>query len=341
MENNLEDNVIEAEDQVNEEAEQKRLRFYLKKTIKILTHPFRLIWAPKNRARFVILLMVGSVMVGGFWLLQGDRSKKLSTPLGSDNFNAMMAMSKPIENKPFFVYVSEKRTISEVSSDYFSLFPGIPIDSVAVALHPDESDSILFASAAFCLDWEALDMGTKKNVIAVQRGSLEDLGFLLGPSSGVEKEKSIDEIPVFSLTIPGHNKALFSIYGNVLLVADDRKDMIESIKALIHPMTRLSWNEGSSRMVRTFVEDDRRYRFFLCPEDEGAGQIIPRRIHQALSPSLLLNIAIRQADPEGHSEELLLWLTRKGVDVSNDTSYAFDSFLVGTVGYLCFVPRQN
>lgn len=341
MEDNLEDDVLK--DQDTAEGVSGPVGFFvgLNKFMRILSWPFRLIWAPKNRAKVVILIMVGSVAAGGLLILRTEMSKNRAMPLGSENFNAMMAITEPPEGKPFFVYVSEKRTVSEVSSDYFSLFPGIPVDSVAVALYPDEAGSVLFSSAAFCLDWSALDSATKEKIIKVQKGSLKDLGFLFESSSMFKDESPIDEVPVFSLELPGRGKVLFSVYGNALLLSDSRDEMIRSIRALIYPMTRLSWNNDTSRMVRTFVEDDRRYRFFLHPENSNGGQELPRRSHQALSSSLLLDIAIRQADPEGRSEEFLLWLTRKENNSSNDTSFAFDNVFVNAMGYICLVPGKN
>ncbi len=341
MENNLEDDVLKDQETVDGVSASTGFLAGLNKLMRALSWPFRLIWAPKNRAKVVISIMIGSVAAGGFTILRKEMLKNRTTPLGSENFNAMMAITEPPEGKPFFVYVSEKRTVSEVSSDYFSLFPGIPMDSVAVALYPDEKDSIIFSSAAFCLDWNAIDPTARKNVIEVQRGALKDLSFLFGPSTKIGEENPIDQIPIFSLELPGRGKAIFSVYGNALLLSESREGMIESIRALMYPMTRLSWNNDTSRMVRTFVEDDRRYRFFLHPENSHTGKELPRRSHQALSSSLLLNIGIRQADPEGLSEEFLLWLTRKEDNPSNDTSFAFDNVFVNAMGYICLALGKN
>lgn len=341
MEDNLEDDVLKDQDNSDDMPGPVGLFAVLNKLMKVLSWPFRLIWAPKNRAKAVILIMVGSVVAGGFTILRTEMSKNRTKPLGSENFNAMMAITEPPENKPFFVYVSEKRTVSEVSSDYFSLFPGIPIDSVAVALYPDAKGSVLFSSAAFCIDWNATDLATRKKIIEVQKGLLKEPNFLFDPSSKLEEDSPIDKVPVFSLELSERGKVLFSVYGNVLLLSDNREEMIRSIRALIYPMTRLSWNNDTSRMVRTFVEEDRRYRFFLHPENTDGGQEIPRRSHQALSSSLLLNIAIRQADPGAHSEAFLLWLTRKENNPSDDTSFAFDNIFVNAMGYLCVVPGKN
>ncbi|NCC95706.1 MAG: hypothetical protein EOM02_02610 [Synergistales bacterium] len=341
MENNLEDDVLKDQETADGVSAPVGFLVGLNKLMRFLSWPFRIIWAPKNRAKVVISIMVGSVVVGGFTILRKEMFKNRTTPLGSENFNAMMAITEPPEGKPFFVYVAEKRTVSDVSSDYFSLFPGMPMDSVAVALYPGKNGSILFSSAAFCLDWNSLDPTVRKNVIEVQRGALKDLSFLFDPSTKIGEENPIDQIPIFSLELPGRGKAVFSVYGNALLLSDNREGMIESIRALIHPMTRLSWNNDTSRTVRTFVEDDRRYRFFLHPENSNSGQELPRRSHQALSSSLLLNIGIRQADPEGLSEEFLLWLTRKEGNPSNDTSFAFDNAFVNAMAYLCLAPSRN
>ncbi len=338
MEDNLGDDVLKDQEMADAPS-----GFFagLNRLLRALFWPFKFIWTPKNRAKVVISIMIGSVAAGGFTILRKETLKNRTTPLGSENFNAMMAITEPPEGSPFFVYVSEKRTVSEVSSDYFSLFPGMPVDSVAVALYPDGKGSILFSSAAFCLDWNALDPTARKSVIEVQRGTLNDLSFLFGPSTKIGNEDPIDKLPVFSLDLPGRGKAIFSVYGNALLLSENREGMIESIRALIHPMTRLSWNNDTSRMVRTFVEDDRRYRFFLHPENSNTGQELPRRTHQALSSSLLLNIGIRQADPEGLSEEFLLWLTRKENLPSNDTSFAFDNVFVNAMGHICLALGKN
>lgn len=342
MENNLEDDGLKKNGgQTTGVTKVKRLLGGVRKIIKLLFWPLSVIWAPRHRAKFVILVMVGSVFFSGWWVFQDERQKKASVPLGSKDFNAMMAMARPPVDRPFFVYVSEKRSISSSSPTYFSLFSGIPVDSVAVALYPDDDGPVFFSSAAYCIDWGALDEGTRKKLIAVQRGKLSEVGFLFGKSVVVEKAESVDEVPVFSVAFTGRDRVLFSIYGNVLLLADDREDMIGAIKALIHPMTRLSWNEGTCRIIRTYVEDDRRYRFFLCPEIRTAGQELPRRINQSLSPALLLNIAVRKADPDGKSEEFLLWLTRKGDNVSNDTSFASDSIPFNIWNYLCLLPTKG
>nr|WP_321499358.1 hypothetical protein [uncultured Dethiosulfovibrio sp.] len=342
MENNLEDDALKKEEaQTGGASVVERLLGGVKKILNVLAWPISAVWAPKNRARFVIFVMVGSVVVAGLWVFQDERAKKASTPLGGKNFNAMMAMARPPEGRPFFVYVSENRDVAGSAPSYFSLFPSIPVDSVAVALYPDEGGPVLFASAAYCMDWNSLDNETQKKAISVQRGKLDDLSFIFGSSAMVDRSESVDEVPVFSVAFPGHDAILFSIYGNVLLVSDDREDMIGAIRALIHPMTRLSWNEGTSRIVRTYVEDDRRYRFFLYPEGKDGGQELPRRINQALSPSLLLNIAIRKADPEGLSEEALLWLTRKGDHTSNDTSFASDNLSFNIWNYLSFLPSKG
>ena len=342
MENNLEDDALEKDEDLTEDVSKfKRLLRGVGRFIKFLFWPLSFIWAPRHRAKFVILVMVVSVFFAAWWVFQDERRKVASIPLGGKDFNAMMAMARPPVDRPFFVYVSEKRSISSSSPTYFSLFSGIPVDSVAVALYPDDERPVFFSSAAYCVDWGALDEGTRKKLIAVQRGKLSDVGFLFDKSVLVEKAENVDEIPVFSVAFNGKDRVLFSIYGNVLLLADDREDMIGAIKALIHPMTRLSWNEGSCRIIRTYVEDDRRYRFFLCPEIRTAGQELPRRINQALSPALLLNIAVRKADPEGKSEEFLLWLTRKGDNASNDTSFASDNVPFDIWSYLCLLPSKG
>ena len=341
MGDNLEDDVLMDRETADGTSVPSNFFAGFSRLMMVLSWPFRLIWAPRNRAKVVISIMIGSVVAGGFTILRKEMLKNQITPLGSENFNAMMAITEPPEEKPFFVYVSEKRTISNVSSDYFSLFPGMPMDSVAVALYPGENGSILFSSAAFCLDWNSLDPTVRKKVIEVQRGALKDLSFLFGPSTKIGKENPIDQIPIFSLELPERGKVVFSVYGNALLLSNNREGMIESIRALIHPMTRLSWNNDTSRTVRTFVENDRRYRFFLHPENSNSGQELPRRSHQALSSSLLLNIGIRQADPYGLSEEFLLWLTRKEGDSSNDTSFAFDNVFVNAMAYLCITPNGN
>lgn len=343
MENNLEDDALKKDEAQTSGGASlvERLLRGVKKIVKILVWPISLVWAPKNRARFVIFVMVGSVVVAGLWVFQDEKAKRASTPLGGNNFNAMMAMARPPEGSPFFVYVSENRDISGSAPSYFSLFPRIPVDSVAVALYPDEEGPVLFASAAYCMDWKSLDKETQRKAISVQRGKLDDLSFIFGVSAIVDGSERVDEVPVFSVAFPDRDAILFSIYGNVLLVSDDREDMIGAIRALIHPMTRLSWNEGTSRIVRTYVEDDRRYRFFLYPEGKEGGQELPRRINQALSPSLLLNIAIRKADPEALSEEVLLWLTRKGDHTSNDTSFASDNLSFNIWNYLSFLPSKG
>lgn len=285
---------------------------------------------PGNGIAVIISLMMAVVLLGGSWIFYRDHIKKRSTLPGSEDYNAMMAMPMPPEEKPFFVYVSERRNVVKVSPDFYALFPGLPVDSMAVSLLPGDGGDVGFSSAAYCLDWKALGGSVRKKMISVQRGRSQDLSFLFD-SPGVEAKplEAIDDIPIFSLKPSKLGNIMFSMYGNALLLSRSREDMILSLKALMHAMTRLSWNEGPLRVVRTFIEDDRRYRFFLYPEDgDTAGLGLPRRIRQALPQSVLFDMAVQRVDCDRSTEKFFLWLTRKEEMSSDDAGFASDSISI-------------
>lgn len=328
---------------VNEEFPSGKRGFKRSFVVVALLWPFRLIWRPNNRLATAISLMLMVVLFGGSWIFYRERMKERSSLLGSDDYNAMMAMPMPPEKKPFFVYVSERRNVSSVSPDFYALFPGLPVDSMAVALLPGEGDDVCFSSAVYCLDWKALDDETHKKMISVQRGESSDVSFLFGPSAVPAKsQEAIDGIPVFSLELGESKGMLFSMYGNALLLSRDRDDMILSLKALMYAMTRLSWNEGYPRIVRTFIEEDRRYRFFLYPDHgDPAGLGLPRRIHQALPQSVLFDMAVQKIDHDQSTEMFFLWLTRKEETSSNDTGFASDPISTRSAGDVCILWRKS
>lgn len=332
----------EAENPESPESPESRSRFhgFMEPLIRLLHR----IWRPENRLAVAISLMMTVALFGSLWIFYRDHIKERYSLPGSEDYNAMMAVPMPPEGKPFFVYVSERRNLSRVSPDFYALFPGFPMDSMAVSLFPGEDGDVGFSSAVFCLDWKAMDEADRKKLISVQKGRILDLSFLFGSPGIIAKPQGdIDGIPMFSLEPDKLGHVAFSIYGNALLLSRSREDMISSIRALMHAMTWLSWNEGSPRVVRTFVEKDRRYRFFLFPERGNvAGLGLPRRLHQSLPQSVLFDMAFQRIDHDRSTEKYFMWLTRKEEISSHDAGFASDPISIrNCAGDVSFMRRKS
>ncbi|PIE55600.1 MAG: hypothetical protein CSA35_00090 [Dethiosulfovibrio peptidovorans] len=278
--------------------------------------------------RFTIMSMIIAgtlVVIGGVvyknWQAESRR------PLGCVDQNAMMAIGLPSQGDPYFVYVSERRHTAPSSPDKYTLFPGLPVDSMEVSFFLGKDDIVVFSSAAFCIDWKALPESLQRSLVALQRGRSQDPGFLFGERVvQASFQGMVDRIPVFLVSFPDEGDFLLCSLGNTILLCQDQEDVIRSLRALLHTTERLGQIETDGRLARSFVEGNRRFRFYLVPADHRKNaHILPRRIHQGLSVSLLVDMALQEVAPTGREGHLLKWLTRKDGVCPDDRSFATES----------------
>ncbi|MCF4113403.1 MULTISPECIES: hypothetical protein [Dethiosulfovibrio] len=322
--------------------ERGKIKTFFSRLISITLSPFKVILSAKNRGTVFVLAMVVSTLGGVGWILYDSWREKNSQPVGCVDQNAMMAVGGLEKDEPFLVYVSERRRLEDLSADFYSLFPGYPVDSMAVVFSPDREREVGFSSAVFCLDWFDLDPNVRKKLVEIQRGRSKDPSFLFGQNPvGLSPDEKIDDVPVFKATFSSR-EMLFVSFGNALLLSSDRDSMIGSLKALIHAMTRLSWDEGGGgRIVRSFVEGDRRYRLYLYSSSKDLYSVLPRRTHQSLSVDLLLDMAMGQVASSSSSDEILSWLIRKDGAGVDDITFATDPILYPSLSRDYFVLRGD
>ncbi|MCF4150243.1 hypothetical protein L2W58_00275 [Dethiosulfovibrio sp. F2B] len=337
----MSERVSKNENQENEAVDEGgRIKTFFSRLNSIILSPFRVILSAKSRGSVFVLAMVVSTLGGVGWILYDSWREKDSLPVGCVDQNAMMAVGGLEKDEPFLVYVSERRRLEDVSADFYSLFPGYPVDSMAVVFSPDREREVGFSSAVFCLDWLELGSDVRKKLVEIQRGRSKDPSFLFGENPvGISPDGEIDNIPVFKAVFSSR-EMLFVSFGNALLLSRDRDSMIDSLKALIHAMTRLSWDEGG-RIVRSFVEGDRRYRLYLYSSSKDLYSVLPRRAHQSLSVDLLLDMAMEQVASSRYSDEILSWLIRKEGAGIDDITFATDPILYPSLSRVDFALRGD